>query len=52
MGKFLVLAVYNVLLPFFFIFAFPAWLIKMAKRGGIGTGLLERFSIFKEDELL
>lgn len=52
MAKFLVLAVYNLLLPIFFIFAFPAWLIKMGKRGGFGSGLLERFSIFKEDALL
>lgn len=51
MGKFFVIAVYNLLLPVFFIFAFPAWLIKMARRGGIGSGLLERFGIFKEDEL-
>ncbi|MFT5634544.1 MAG: 3-deoxy-D-manno-octulosonic-acid transferase [Rubritalea sp.] len=50
MAKFLVLTIYNILLPFFFAFAFPAWLIKMAKRGGVGSGLLERFSLFKEDE--
>ena len=52
MGKFFVLTVYNILLPVFFIFAFPAWLIRMAKRGGIGSGLLERFGLFNEDELL
>ncbi|MFT5905290.1 MAG: 3-deoxy-D-manno-octulosonic-acid transferase [Cryomorphaceae bacterium] len=52
MGKFFVLTVYNILLPVFFIMAFPAWLLKMAKRGGIGSGLLERFGLFKEDELL
>jgi 3-deoxy-D-manno-octulosonic-acid transferase len=52
MRKLLVLTVYNILLPIFFIFAFPAWLMKMAKRGGIGSGLLERFGIFQEDELL
>jgi len=51
MAKFLVLAVYNLLLPIFFIFAFPAWLVKMGRRGGFGTGLLERFSFFKEDAL-
>lgn len=51
MSKFVILTVYNLLLPIFFIVAFPAWLIKMAKRGGLGTGLLERFGIFKEDEL-
>ncbi|MGJ8657797.1 MAG: 3-deoxy-D-manno-octulosonic acid transferase [Akkermansiaceae bacterium] len=51
MGKFFVLVVYNLLLPVFFVFAFPGWLIKMAKRGGLGTGLLERFGVFKEDAL-
>ncbi len=34
-------------MPVFFIVAFPAWLIKMWKRGGYGTGLLERFAKFK-----
>jgi len=29
-----------------FIVAFPAWLLKMWKRGGYGTGLLERFARF------
>ena len=52
MGKFFVLGLYNLLLPVFFVFAFPGWLMKMAKRGGIGSGLLERFGLFKEDELL
>jgi len=49
MIRFLILTIYNLLLPVFFILAFPAWLIKMAKRGGIGTGLLERFGLFKDD---
>ncbi len=47
----LVLLVYNVLLPLFFIFAFPAWLLKMGRRGGIGSGLLERFGFFTGDAL-
>ncbi|BDS05823.1 3-deoxy-D-manno-octulosonic acid transferase [Oceaniferula spumae] len=42
-----VLTIYNCLLPVFFIVAFPAWLVKMWKRGGYGTGLLERFGKFK-----
>lgn len=42
-----VLIIYNLLLPVFFILAFPAWLVKMWKRGGYGSGLLERFAIFK-----
>ncbi len=51
MGKILILAVYNVLLPIFFVVAFPAWLLKMVKRGGMGTGLLERFGIFRGNNL-
>ncbi len=47
--RFLVLAIYNILLPIFFVIAFPAWLLKMSKRGGIGTGLLERIGWFKRD---
>ena len=52
MTKFFVLVIYNIVLPIFFALLFPAWLIKMGKRGGFGTGLLERFSIFKRDESL
>lgn len=51
MRRTLVLIVYNVLLPVFFVIAFPAWLLKMLRRGGIGSGLLERFGIFKCDSL-
>ena len=47
MSRSQVLIIYNLLLPVFFIVAFPAWLIKMWKRGGYGTGLLERFGRFK-----
>ena len=47
MSRSLVLILYKVLLPVFFIVAFPAWLLKMWKRGGYGTGLLERFAKFK-----
>lgn len=47
--RFLVLAIYNTVLPIFFVIAFPAWLLKMSKRGGIGTGLLERVGLFKSD---
>ncbi|MGB0991060.1 MAG: 3-deoxy-D-manno-octulosonic acid transferase [Akkermansiaceae bacterium] len=39
--------IYNLALPLLFLVAFPAWLIKMWKRGGYGTGLLERLAIFK-----
>jgi len=47
MPRTFVLILYNILLPVFFIVAFPAWLAKMWKRGGYGTGLLERFAHFK-----
>ncbi|MFK7910743.1 MAG: 3-deoxy-D-manno-octulosonic acid transferase [Akkermansiaceae bacterium] len=47
MSRPLVLLIYNIALPLFFVFAFPAWLVKMWKRGGYGTGLLERFALFK-----
>ena len=47
MSRSLVLLIYNLLLPVFFILAFPAWLLKMWKRGGYGTGLMERFGSFK-----
>ena len=46
MARPLVLFIYNILLPVFFIVAFPAWLLKMWKRGGYGTGLSERFARF------
>ena len=49
MARFFILFIYNLLLPIFFVVAFPGWLLKMAKRGGIGTGLLERFSFYKRD---
>lgn len=47
MPRSLVLFFYNILLPVFFVVAFPAWLLKMWKRGGCGTGLLERFAKFR-----
>lgn len=49
MSRSSVLCLYNVLLPVFFIVAFPAWLFKMWRRGGFGTGLIERFGKFKTD---
>ncbi len=49
MSRSLVLLIYNLLLPVFFIVAFPAWLLKMCKRGGYGTGLLERFGSFSAE---
>ena len=49
MSRSLVLFIYNLLLPVFFIVAFPAWLLKMWRRGGYGTGLIERFGSFSID---
>jgi len=49
MGRSLVILIYNILLPIFFVLAFPAWLLKMWKRGGYGTGLKQRFGLFDED---
>lgn len=48
MARVIVLTIYNLLLPVFFIIAFPAWLVKMWKRGGYGTGLKQRFALFDE----
>lgn len=47
MPRSLILLIYNIALPLFFVLAFPAWLVKMWRRGGYGTGLLERFAVFK-----
>ena len=47
MSRSSVLIIYNLLLPVFFIVAFPAWLLKMWQRGGYGTGLWQRFAKFK-----
>ncbi|MBQ3526725.1 MAG: hypothetical protein IJA63_10665 [Akkermansia sp.] len=53
MKRFIFLLIYNLLLPIFLLISIPGYLIKMKKRGGIGTGLRERFGIYKrrkEDE--
>ncbi len=47
MKRFLFLLLYNLLLPLFLILSLPGYLIKMKKRGGWGTGLLERFGIYR-----
>lgn len=48
MKRFLFLLLYNLLLPVFLIVSIPGYLIKMKKRGGFGTGLLERFGIYRK----
>ncbi len=46
MIRLLLLTLYYCSLPFFLIFCLPGYLIKMKKRGGFGTGISERFSIY------
>lgn len=43
----LLLLVYNLLFPLFLLLALPGYLVKMKRRGGFGTGLLERFGIYR-----
>jgi 3-deoxy-D-manno-octulosonic-acid transferase len=45
----LVLGFYRVLLPVFLLLSLPGWLIRMGRRGGFGSGLRERFSIYLPD---
>jgi len=42
------LLVYRLLLPVYLLVAMPAWLVKMARRGGFGTPLLERAARYGE----
>ena len=44
----LTLAVYRLLLPLLFATAFPGWLLKMLRRGGLGTGLGERAALYRD----
>jgi 3-deoxy-D-manno-octulosonic-acid transferase len=46
MRRVLGLAIYRLVLPLLFVTAFPGWLLKMMRRGGIGTRLSERAAIF------
>ena len=48
MKRFLFLLLYNLLLPVFLVISIPGYLIKMKKRGGFGTGLSERFGIYRK----
>ncbi|BCU78712.1 3-deoxy-D-manno-octulosonic acid transferase [Luteolibacter sp. LG18] len=41
------MALYRLLLPVLFVAAFPAWVVKMVRRGGFGSGLRERLSIYR-----
>lgn len=49
MRRFLGMAIYRLLLPGLFLVAFPTWLIKMARRGGFGSGLRERLSWYRTE---
>ena len=45
--RILLLIVYNLLLPVFLLVSLPGYLVKMKRRGGMGTGLRERFGIYR-----
>ncbi|MFC4993276.1 3-deoxy-D-manno-octulosonic acid transferase [Rubritalea tangerina] len=47
-GLFWVRLVYNLILPILLVIGVGPWVIKMLKRGGFGTGLLERIGIYDE----
>lgn len=47
MMRFIFLLLYNLLLPVFLLVSIPGYLIKMKRRGGVGTGLRERFGLYK-----
>lgn len=47
MSRVFFLLVYNFLFPIFLLIALPSYLLKMKRRGGFGTGLLERFGIYR-----
>jgi 3-deoxy-D-manno-octulosonic-acid transferase len=42
------LLIYRLLLPLLFVAAFPGWLVKMLRRGGFRTCLLERATIYQK----
>lgn len=47
MKRFIFLLLYNLFFPVFLLLSLPGYLIKMKRRGGFGTGLLERFGIYR-----
>lgn len=48
MRLFVALAIYRLVLPLLFIAAFPSWVVRMVKRGGLKTPLGERLSLYQE----
>ncbi|MFI3243374.1 MAG: glycosyltransferase N-terminal domain-containing protein [Akkermansia sp.] len=47
MKRFLVLSIYYLIFPIFLLISLPGYLIKMWRRGGVGSGLLERFGYYR-----
>lgn len=47
MPRWLVMVLYNLVVPWFFLLALPGWWLKMARRGGFGSGLRERVGIYR-----
>lgn len=43
------LLIYRLLLPLYLGVALPGWVIKMGRRGGFGSGLLERFGWYRRE---
>lgn len=43
----LFLLLYNLFIPVFLVLCLPGYIIKMKRRGGFGTGLSERFGIYR-----
>ncbi|GAA5483702.1 3-deoxy-D-manno-octulosonic acid transferase [Haloferula sargassicola] len=43
------LLIYRLLLPVYVLAAGPGWWLKMVRRGGMGSGLAERFGFYRED---
>lgn len=42
---------YSLLLAVFCVLGAPAWILKMRRRGGWGTGLLQRIGVYKDTDL-
>jgi len=47
MTRFLFLLLYNLFLPLFLLVSLPGYVVKMRRRGGFGTGLSERFGLYR-----
>lgn len=50
MIRFLFLLLYNLFLPLFLLISLPGYVVKMKRRGGFGTGLSERFGLYRRPE--